>query len=255
MSFYFVKMNLESDCYTEEYKEQFFKNVYFIGYYISGNIALYNYNSELNGLQINAGSEGSGVYKSQKKVIIGIPFNQEEYERAVVNRNFGYYCNLYRKGILAAKGYNVPVIELLEILDKFEQANYRCEWQYKGNRLFKEYNLKVTFMCELTTDAFTFNGIFYNSKTKQELCRGVIFRTIPSAFLFHKLLRKIAEKNCKIVFIEWLYEYELGYIDINKVLNGVYNFEFSDGSQFPYYMADHLDRTIKRLTYKGMAKV
>lgn len=90
----------------------------------------------------------------------------------------------------------------------------------------KDYDLRLKFICRLTTNDFALRLQAEDKKTREIVCEGTVVRTMPDSIFFSKLSKKIWIENGKIALpsqdgYAWLY------IDLPELRAGKLYIEFA----------------------------
>ncbi len=135
------------------------------------------------------------IKKGTEGLTILVPFDLEKYKevypnfevdlplkKTIPNDNEQEVNNFLSKLIIDALKYAkseniyLPIDELIEIIEKFRESNYKFEWYHKS-RLFKDLGVKARLHCKLTNHNFSLD--FVLMKGNKEVFRKKIHQSHP----------------------------------------------------------------------------
>lgn len=207
MKLYHFELLLDYDSFSaldNELRYDFQCHVDFISHYITKAIRRHKIETgDCKGLYITLLPEG--VMKLHNKVdnllCVYFPFNLEDYQKAKHNMDFTYYLDIIRRGMYKfSEIQNVPVTEMLDIVDEFEKNNYQNKWLLK-RRTFREVGLTLELHCELTTDYYQVTTIVKDLK-KNILCQGLVLKTLSCMYVYTGLVKDIVLVGNSIFIID-----------------------------------------------------
>ncbi len=248
-----IKIFLVDEKFPPTYQWDFSLRMRFIGNYLSREVGKLKYQTDSATLSIYYGDEFAKKDDFFGNFQVGLPFDKDSYERAARTDDFRYYCELYRKGIMkGGENFNIPTEKILLILDSFEKGGYINKIKYKSSKIIREKDIKATFYCDFGTDAFSLIGHFDKISTKEELCSGVILRTVPNETTFFMAWDDIVTKGDQIHLMERYSDNYLVTIDLNQILRKQFNFKFYDIEEIAdASRRESLEQSINLVTFNG----
>jgi hypothetical protein len=133
---------------------------------------------------------------------VELPFDQDRYENSKGSSDFSYYLEMLEKGFHKASEFkDIPLQDLLQIIEKFKYGGCKNEWIHKKKR-FKEEDLEVVLKCSYTTHYFQLWLCVDRISTKNNLVNGVVLQTEVGVFIHQGMYKDIIINNNQIVITD-----------------------------------------------------
>lgn len=134
---------------------------------------------------------------------VPIPFDKERYENIKDSTNYDYYLELLEEGFKkAAKYKEIPLANLLTLIDDFKKNGCKNEWLHKRKR-FKEQDIEVILTCHFTTFDFRLVATINKISTKEELCSGTVLKTDSDEICYDKEFKDVFVIEKEIIITDW----------------------------------------------------
>jgi hypothetical protein len=154
-----------------------------------------------------------------------VHFDPERYEKIKGSPDCEYYLELLENGFRrASKFKEVPLDNLLELIENFRKNGCKNEWLHKKRR-FKVYDIEVCLNCYFTTLDFKLVATIRRISTKEELCSGVVLRTDPDEVCFDRRFDDILIDGKYIIVTEPIFENPRIMISLERALSGSLEFQ------------------------------
>ena len=198
MTLYYINLGLDYDEYISDENElryDFQLRTRFISNYLSKSIRKLKFKTDntFNMLSVNL-SESKSISKNITAIDvlqITLPFNRNEYFNAKENSNFEYYLNYFSEGFkLASEFKEIPLENLNLILEEFRNNEYKNEW-ISLKKKFKNEDLEIILMSEVTTDYYQVILKVVKISTKEILVEDILLKTEPNEVVFDHLIKSI----------------------------------------------------------------
>lgn len=232
---------MEDDKRDRTYRSHFTYNTYVIRYCLSTQLRKLKFETDgtFDVINIIVGAVKPPYVEIPwyKALNIYIPFNFDLYDNADEAERCRYYVDWVRKGLeIARDNKNIPFEELMGWLRSLAENKFIYSWDFKSITV-REYNLKIRFVCYLTTNDFTIRMSAFDKKRSVCICEGQVVRTKPDSIFFGFISKKIKIRDGKIIFTsKW--DTELIYLELKDLLDGKLVVQFS-----PTPYPDDIDAT------------
>lgn len=237
---------MNPDLSDRTYRSHFDFHTYFIGYYVSMQVRKLKFETDgtFNAIFIQVGMESPSVERHfLNNLIVNLPFDFEFYDKATQIQKYNYYLDLIHEGLqIASRHKNIPLVELENIITSLVDNNFIYCWDFKNLRV-PEYNLKVKFTCQLSTDDFILKITAFRNKVLGPVCKGVVVRTKPDWICFSYVSKKIQVKDDRICIFNKCGR-ELLTIRLKSLIEGKLIIDFSES---PYPDNESATETFKYL--------
>lgn len=207
MNLYYFEILLDYDTFSvldNDLRYEFQCRVDFINHYLTKAVRCKKIDvGNCNGLYITLlpGGETKQPKLVDKDLRIYLPFHIEDYQKAKQNNDFSYYLDIIRRGINIFSEYqNVSIIEILNILDEFENNHYQNKWLLK-KRTFRKVGLSLELQCELTTDYYQVVVVVKDLK-QNVLCQGPLLKILSCMYVYTGLVKDIILTNNSLYIID-----------------------------------------------------
>lgn len=168
-----------------------------------------------------------------KMLIVELPFDYHRYENGNDKQRCEYYIELLQAGLQeAAKLKEIPFEELMSFAKELADNGFVYKWSFK-NIILKEYNLKVKFVSELSTNDYILRLQAFQGRDSLPICEGQVARTKPYRLYFSYISKKINVVNGHIILDNEYQEHILS-IDIRNLLERYLVIEYSECPDFEY---------------------
>lgn len=127
---------------------------------------------------------------------------------------------------IASENKDIPYVELMEWLRTLAKNEFVYSWDFKSITV-REYNLRVKFVCYLTTKDFTIRMSAFDKKNGACIYEGQVIRTLPDSIFFAFILSKKVKLNDSKIIISDGWEREMVYIEVKDVLEGNFVVKYS----------------------------
>lgn len=191
-------MNTKDDTYDSRFNY----HVSVIGYYLSMQVKKLKFETDgtFKAVSIEVGAEKPSfeIFSYLQTIEVRLPFDFDFYDNATQDQKYKYYVELIQEGLqIASEHKNIPLKELNSLLTELADNNFIYTWDFKNLRV-PEYNLKIKFTCQLTTDDFILKMQAFRNKEKEPVCEGTVIRTMPDSIFFSGISKDIQVKNGRI---------------------------------------------------------
>lgn len=106
------------------------------------------------------------------------------------NERISLYLDLLREGLKkAAQIKEIHIIELLSMIDSFQEGGCKNEWLFKSKTI-RERNIRTVFFCYFTTYAFELKLFLYDNK-KNLIAEKIVFRIYPDEVFFQSFISQV----------------------------------------------------------------
>lgn len=220
------------------YWSQFEYHSYVIGYSISNELRKLKIETDgtYDALIVEVGSEdlSLGYYDFpvvKLNLVVDIPFDFERYDKSDDMQRCMYYIEVLQQGLQEISNFKtIPYAEIMRLANELADNGFVYTWSFK-NVTLRDYNLKVKFINELSTNDYTFKLQAFVGKDKIPVCEEILARTKPDSVHFPYISKKIDVENGQIIINCKTGEPFL-YIDIKSLLEGYLVIEYAK-SPFP----------------------
>lgn len=175
----------------------------YVSNYLSRGIRGIRWNSEsYKGILIKGVSRGDipAYLSSQGNLIVPLEFEQEKYMRLNGASLHEFYLSLFCAGIeKAALCFEVPVPELLRLIDGFRSGGYKNQWIFKRRTLGKA-RLLCSLICDLDQEDFSLS--LSVARKGVEIFRQKILQTKPDELIFSHKFKDLKLQDNKIVVLD-----------------------------------------------------
>ena len=244
--------------YNEDYRYEFKLHTRFISHFLSTQIRKLKFQTDGTFNMISIAPTPKETTNCSIVPLdclkVEIPFNQEKYEKVKQTYNFSYYFELLEKGFKEAANYkDIPLKELLGIIEEFKKNGAKNEWIFK-KKTFKEQGIVISLNCYFTTLDFKLVMSIRSIQSKEVLCTGTIIRTMPDEIYFDGAFKDIIIKKDKIIVTDSS-GYDRVIVDLDAALNKRFKFNLAE---YPFddndkeAMKNHVEVN-KMLSYDGEA--
>jgi hypothetical protein len=137
---------------------------------------------------------------SSKVLIVEIYFDEKKYKSLEREQLNSLFSQMLISGVEKCQGqYEIPRDELLRGLADFCESGYVNRWTFK-TKLIKDIGVKCALECELTTDTFYLNLVFY--KGSEMLSTREILKTEPDEMVFTPMFKDISLEGDSLVIMD-----------------------------------------------------
>ncbi len=239
-----VLLTMNPELSDRIYGSHFDYHTYFIGYYLSMQVRKLKFETDgtFDSIIIEVGKESTSVERHfLDNLIVNLPFDFEFYDNATQTQKYDYYLDLIRDGLqLASEHKNIPLVELENLITSLVDNNFIYTWNFKNIRV-AEYNLKIKFTCQLSTDDFIIRMVALKNKVSEPVCEGVVIRTMPDYIHFRNVPKNIQIKNDRICFFDSFGD-EMLTIGLKNIIEGNLIIDYSES---PYPEGSEMTRLFK----------
>ncbi len=253
MRLHHINIILDENIENENYRSLFEYHARYVCHYLTQRIrkATTAVSLDYNLLCIKVGSEVEPHIEMPEVLIVGVPFEKDTYECNQGSPNGAYYIGLVRRAMLRIDSkLTFPRVEMENIINEFEAANYVNTWRFKNKR-FREVGIRAECTCRFTTNLFALHTLFYDLKTHQLLCEGDAIVTKPDEVYFSQTFKDVIVKNEKIVVTDYN-GYELLAFKLSDIRQGHFIRMFG---KCPWKNSDtakdNWDSMIKEMKYRS----
>ncbi len=208
MKIRYIFLHMDADSgFDEEFRVAFNSDCRFIGNYLSRQVRRIKYSTDGSFNTISVSPSKDIIFKhrivGEKALQVRIPFDTELYKSMSIQERFDYYLKLLEEGYqLAHQFKTLPIDELVNLDNSLRSNGFTNKWLHK-RKIFKEYNLSVSLICEFSAIDFQLRIQIETLKGKGELVSGLIFRTAPYEVSFHPLFKDIITENQNLIITEY----------------------------------------------------
>lgn len=210
------------------YRSHFDFHVFYIRYYLSQQLKKNRFVTDgtFDTINIEVGLSSSSIELANRSLNITLPFDFKLYDNSDETARCRYYFDLLKTALQIAfnKKY-IPFEKLMEYLASLANNNFIYSWNFK-DVIVPEYNLKIKFICQLSTNDFIMRIVALDKKSKITICEGNVLRTKPDEIFFSHISKKIKITDGKIV-ISSKWGTELLSIELKSLVNGLLVVDFS----------------------------
>ena len=214
-------------------------NACFIGWYLSKAVRKLNYEMKIPTNYIDIIIKDKESIDQRVKFPVRdtietyIPFDCNRYEKEKDASDYRFFLDMIRIGLTQVNEFTpLPLEDIFQIIDGFVVGGCLNEWIHKKKR-FIEYDLQIILKCEFTSQYFQVRLIANSIKWKKKIAEGIVLRTEPSPFIFDGLYKEVVMIEDKII-VTTRYKSLLLFIDMEKLLNGVFSLGIQGNAFFVY---------------------
>lgn len=202
MKLRYIKFFMNTHLSDRIYGSHFDFHVYVFWHFLSIQVRRLKFETDgtFNAVCIEVGVEPPSVELDTcfQNFKVSLPFDFGFYDNATQDQKYKYYVELIREGLqIASEHKNIPLKELNSLLTELADNNFIYTWDFKNLRV-PEYNLKIKFTCQLTTDDFILKMQAFRNKETEPVCEGTVIRTMPDSIFFSGISKDIQVKNGRI---------------------------------------------------------
>lgn len=223
-----VKIFMNHNMCDKIYRSHFHFHVFFIVYYLSQHLKKDKFLTDgtFDTINIEVGLPSASIELENRSLTINLPFDFKLYDNADETVRCKYYIDLLKIALqIANERKNIPFEKLMEYLTSLADNNFIYSWNFK-DVIVPEYNLKIRFICQLSTNDFIMKIMALDKNTMNPICEGNILRTKPDEIFFSYISKKIKIKDGKIIiFSKW--DTELLSIELKSLVSGDLVVDFS----------------------------
>lgn len=233
MNLYYINLGLDYEIYNNtdnDLRFEFQQRTNYINDYFSKAVRKLKYKTDGTFNMIAVSLTEFEVEPSSIALIdvlkVYLQFNKTNYEAAKKMDDCNYYLSFLEKGFKKASEFKqIPLMELLALIDEFKKNGCKNEWLHKKRR-FKEENLEISLICEFTTNYFQLILVVNQLSTRKELVRGVIMRTDVGISIHEGMYKDILVEQSNIIITDKEDGYRI-VINKNDALNGKLSFKIN----------------------------
>lgn len=215
------------------YCGRFFYRTYVIGYFLYDKLKGLKFETDgtFDALIIEVGSEdiSLGYYDfpvSKLNLVVNLPFDFERYEKSDDIQRCRYYIELLQQGLQEVANFkNIPYEEIMGFAKELADNGFVYTWSFK-NLTLRDYNLRVKFISELSTNDYVLKLQAFEGKSKVPVCEGQVARTKPDHLNFTYISKKIYADNGRIIINDH-HSRGLLSIDVKSLLDGYLILEYA----------------------------
>lgn len=124
-------------------------------------------------------------------------FDLDEYERLKHNEHHEFYIRMLILGLKKCAQYHqIPLTEMMEIIEIFRRGGYRNEWVHQ-QRMFRSYGLQASLLCSLDSERFVLR--LEISKSKKIVFERRILETKPDEIIFSHRYKEVCIEGDAVV--------------------------------------------------------
>lgn len=223
-----VKIFMNQGVSDKIYRSHFDFHVFYIGYYLSQQLRKNRFMTDgtFDTINIEVGLLSPSIELVNRSLTITLPFDFKLYDNSDETARCRYYFDLLKTALqIASDKKNISFEKLMEYLTSLADNNFIYSWNFK-DVIVPEYNLKIRFICQLSTNDFIMRIVVLDKKNMIPICEGNVLRTKPDEVFFSYISKKIKIKDGKII-ISSKWDTELLSIKLKSLVNGHLVVDFS----------------------------
>ncbi len=247
MNLYYISVGLDYNDYimkNNELRYEIQKKTDFIGDYFSKKARKLRFKTDgtFNMISISATEfeiKPTGLVGFGDVIGVSLPFDRNRYDTIKNTDDCSYYLELLEQGFKkAAEFKEIPLKELLNIIEEFKQDGCINKWQHKKKR-FKDDDLEIVLDCEFTALCFQLVLSINQISTKKSLVNGVIMRTEVGVSIHQGMYKDILIDDDNIIITDRSDSPRIK-INKNKVFKGVLDFVVLGDKEIVDMLAYHM---------------
>lgn len=206
---------------------------YVIGYFLSDGLRKLKFETDgtFDAIIIQVGADGVSIgYDdfpvNKLSIVINLPFDFERYEKSDDLQRCKYYLELLQLGLQEISNFKtIPYVKIIRLANELAAKGFVYAWNFR-NLILRDYNLKVKFISELSTNDFVLKLQAFEDKKKMPICEGQVARTKPDHLNFSYISKKIYIDNGRIIINDCRNRALLS-IDIKSLMGGYLILEYA----------------------------
>lgn len=116
-------------------------------------------------INIEVGLLSPSIELVNRSLTITLPFDFKLYDNSDETARCRYYFDLLKTALqIASDKKNISFEKLMEYLTSLADNNFVYSWNFK-DVIVPEYNLKIRFICQLSTNDFIMRIVVLDKKT------------------------------------------------------------------------------------------
>lgn len=210
------------------YRSHFDFHVFFIGYYLSRQLAKIKFitDGSFDAINIVVGETSKAMELINKGITYFAILDLNVYNSLTDEDRCIYVMELLRGALMEiSRKKLIPLNQLLNGCNELVESGLVYRWDFCHIRI-TDFRLKIKFNCELSTYDFKLNIIVCKDGEKKPFCEGNVIRTKPDDVFFSFISKKIHHDNGILIFTtKW--DVPLFYLNISDLNKGFVKTEFS----------------------------
>ena len=155
---------------------------------------------------------------------IHLPFDRHRYKKIKNTLDCSYYLEMMDQGFKkASETKDIPLKQLLNIIEDFKNDGCKNEWLHKKKR-FKDEDLEVFLNCVYTALHFELIITINRISDKKELLKSVLIRTEVGVSIHEGLYKDIFVKDNDVIITDKTDSPRI-IINKNKIFKGILDYK------------------------------
>ncbi len=215
------------------YCGRFRYRTYVIGYFLSNRLRKIKFKTDgtFDAIIIQVGADGVSIGYDDSPVnklnlVVNLPFDFERYEKGNDLQRCKYYLELLQQGLREISNFKtIPYVKIISLANELADNRFIYAWSFK-NLTLRDYNLKIKFISELSTNDYVLKLQAFEDKKKMPICEGQVARTKPDHLNFSYISKNMYIDSGQIIINDCRNRALLS-IDVQNLIGGYLVLEYA----------------------------